>query len=149
MEENITGVPMVTMTLTPTKTMAPTPTEAPAKLTVYSHLSSFKGEQKGWFADIILDKFNVILTIQPDLYENEGEEKSADIIVFGTTGEMWLSVRIVQGSWNAIFADSEETFDAMVSGMLVQARECGYEDCISWCRQEAVKRFAMEQEARK
>lgn len=32
-------------------------------LTVYSQLSNYEGEQIGWFADILLDKFNVLSLI--------------------------------------------------------------------------------------
>lgn len=89
-DSKFTVTPTVTFAATPTEvpTEAPTtsPTEAPVELTVYSQLSSFWGEQQGWFAKIILDKFNVKLNIQPDIYDEEDELKKADILVFGGIG---------------------------------------------------------------
>ena len=35
----------------------------PVELTVYSQLANFSGEQVGWFAKLMLDKFNVKLMI--------------------------------------------------------------------------------------
>lgn len=76
-------------TVAPTEMPAPMPIETPIELTVYSQLSSFWGEQQGWFAKIMLDKFNVILNIQPDVFDTEEEWEQADIIVFGTAGEKY------------------------------------------------------------
>ncbi len=65
--------------------------EQPIELIVYSQLSSFMGEQEGWFADVLLDKFNVKLIITPDyeaVFEDiMGDKRAADIMVFGSTGE--------------------------------------------------------------
>ncbi len=38
--------------------------EAPITLTVHSDLSSYEGLQEGWFADVLLEKFNVVLDIK-------------------------------------------------------------------------------------
>lgn len=70
----------------PTELPAPTTTEAPVDLVVYSQVSGFQGEQQGWFAKVLADKFNVTLTILPDIPEEEGELEQADIIVFGGVG---------------------------------------------------------------
>ena len=87
----------------PTETPTPIPTEAPVELVVYSQLSSFWGEQQGWFANILLDKFNVKLYIQPDIYDEDNEEKKADILVFGSTGEKYqkLAKQGVLLDWEA------------------------------------------------
>ncbi len=77
-------------TETPRATETPVPTEAPIELTVYSQTSGYWGEQQGWFAKIMLDKFNVILYIQPDVYDEDSETDTADIIVFGNTGNRYL-----------------------------------------------------------
>lgn len=80
----------ITSTKAPTQTPPPTPTETlkePIELVVYSQLSSFIGEQQGWFAKEMLDRFNVKLYIQPDIYDEEEELEQADIIVYGSAGE--------------------------------------------------------------
>ena len=41
--------------------------DEPITLTVFSQLANYSGEQSGWSADILLDKFNVKLNIVPDL----------------------------------------------------------------------------------
>ncbi len=79
-------------TAAPTKTPVPTPTETPAEpieLVVYSQLSSFWGEQQGWFAKELLDRFHVKLSIRPDIYDEEEKPEQADIIVFGSAGETY------------------------------------------------------------
>ena len=59
-----------------------------------------------------------------------------------------VSECIVTGSWNAIYADSEDAFTAIVSSMCAGANACGYEECVLWCEEEAEKRFVSEQKAR-
>lgn len=55
---------------------------------------------------------------------------------------------IVNGSWDAIYAESDEEFERIVSEMLVRAEECGYEKCMAWCRYEAMRRHELEKEVR-
>lgn len=76
--------PTAEPTVEPTKTIAPTSTEEPVELTVYSQLSSYWGEQYGWFSKLLLDKFNVKLSITLDM--GEEEKQQADILIFGTLG---------------------------------------------------------------
>ena len=63
---------------------------APIELTVYSQLANFSGEQIGWFAQIMLEKFNVKLMIIPDsdgVFDTRMESGNlGDIVVFGSTG---------------------------------------------------------------
>ncbi|MBO5353513.1 MAG: extracellular solute-binding protein [Lachnospiraceae bacterium] len=91
----------------PTVTVTPTPIEQseenvmkeePVELTVYSQVSGFQGEQQGWFAKVLLDKFNVVLHIVPDLPEDEWKEKGTkgDILVFGSDGEVYRNA-VAQG----------------------------------------------------
>lgn len=78
--------------VSPTDTPTPLPTELPkepVELVVYSQLSSFWGEQQGWFAKELLDRFNVKLYIQPDIFDKEGDLEQADIIVLGSSGEFY------------------------------------------------------------
>ena len=62
--------------------------EEPVELIVYSELSSYNGEQAGWFAQVMLEKFNVKLMISPLLDFEEGLEQGflGDIMVFGSIG---------------------------------------------------------------
>lgn len=66
----------------------------PIELTVYSQLSSYVGEQQGWFAKIMLDKFNVRLNIICDsdgtFDERMKSGNMADIIVFGSTSGHYM-----------------------------------------------------------
>ncbi len=62
----------------------------PIELTVYSQLANFSGEQVGWFAKVLLDKFNVKLMIIPDsdgVFDTRMESGNlGDIVIFGSTG---------------------------------------------------------------
>lgn len=64
--------------------------EKPITLTIYSQLANFSGEQTGWSAQILLEKFNVIVNIVPDqdgVFETRMENGNlGDIIVFGSVG---------------------------------------------------------------
>lgn len=63
----------------------------PITLTVFSELANFSGEQTGWIAKILKEKFNVILNIVPStdgVFETRMESGSlGDIVVFGGDGE--------------------------------------------------------------
>ncbi len=62
----------------------------PVEIVVYSQLANYSGEQQGWCAKLLLDKFNVKLTIIPDsdgVFDTRMEAgKLGDIVVFGSTG---------------------------------------------------------------
>ncbi|MBQ7944784.1 MAG: hypothetical protein IJ326_12065 [Lachnospiraceae bacterium] len=55
---------------------------------------------------------------------------------------------IVTESWNAIYAESDEEYEKIVSKMVAGARACGYEQCMTWCKQEAERRRALEEDVR-
>lgn len=59
----------------------------------------------------------------------------------------WADVTecIREGSWAAVFAETEEEFEAQVDKMQQQALECGYEECVLWCENEALLRKASEE----
>lgn len=69
--------------------------DSPITLTVFSQLANYSGEQAGWSADILLEKFNVILNIVPDLngtYQTRMEAGDlGDIVVFGSNGDDYLN----------------------------------------------------------
>lgn len=60
-------------------------------LTVYSQLSNYEGEQIGWFADIMKEKFNVKLNIISNgdgVFDTRMESGNlGDIVIFGSDGE--------------------------------------------------------------
>ena len=60
-------------------------------LTVYSQLSNYEGEQIGWFADIMKEKFNVKLNIISNgdgVFDTRMESGNlGDIVLFGSDGE--------------------------------------------------------------
>lgn len=60
----------------------------------------------------------------------------------------WEQVKtcVVEGSWNAIYADTDEEFDKIVADMRTQAESYGYADCVEWSKNEAATRHALELE---
>ncbi len=80
--------------------------EAPVELVVYSQLANYSGEQTGWSAKLLQDKFNVKITIIPNsdgVFDTRMESGSlGDIVVFGATGNDYK--RAVKGGmlldWN-------------------------------------------------
>jgi len=51
---------------------------------------------------------------------------------------------IREGSWRAIYADSNAEFDAILAKMRSDAKEYGYDECVEWCRNEAILRKEAE-----
>jgi len=62
-------------------------------------------------------------------------------------GEEWANVTacIRDGSWDAVYAETEEEFWQIVEEMCRKADECGYADCVAWCEAEAAARKASEE----
>ena len=62
--------------------------EEPTQLVVYTELSGYDGVQQGWFAQVMLEKFNVILDIDSRFDFEEGVEAGfvGDIMIFGSLG---------------------------------------------------------------
>lgn len=64
--------------------------EETVTLTIYSQLANFSGEQMGWSAKILKDKFNVVVNIVPDqdgVYETRMESGNlGDIVIWGSDG---------------------------------------------------------------
>lgn len=63
----------------------------PIQLTVYSQLANYSGKLTGWFAKILLDKFNCEMTIIPDsdgTFDTRIESGNlGDIVVFGSNSD--------------------------------------------------------------
>ncbi len=80
---------------------AATGSEAPARpeitLDVFSLTSNFSGEQPGWFAKVVKDKFNIKLNIMSPQLEGADAKFSAqmasgnlgDIVIFGGADQKW------------------------------------------------------------
>ncbi|MGN0746546.1 MAG: extracellular solute-binding protein [Aristaeellaceae bacterium] len=70
--------------------------------------------------------------------------KSAELQV------IWAQVQecIKTNSWKAIYAESDEAFDAVVADMIKQANEYGYDQCVAFQQNEALARKAAEDEVR-
>ena len=68
--------------------------EPPITLTCYSQLANYSGEMQGWFAKILLDKFNVKINIVNEtggVYETRMEAGDlGDIVVWGSDGGDYL-----------------------------------------------------------
>lgn len=109
--ESVTDTPKATATEAPKSTDAPkasaTPTPELAEaadladiipqetltLNVYSQLANYEGIQIGWFADVVLEKFNVKLNI---INEGDGVFSTrmesgdlGDLVVFGNDGDQY------------------------------------------------------------
>lgn len=47
-------------------------------------------------------------------------------------------------SWRAIYAESEEEFNQIVSEMQARAKSYGYDECIAWCEAEAARKNELQ-----
>ncbi|MCR5153312.1 MAG: extracellular solute-binding protein [Lachnospiraceae bacterium] len=77
-----------------TSTPDDTKGEKPIEITVYSQLANFSGVQTGWSSKLLLDKFNVVITIIPDsdgVFDTRMEAGNlGDIAVFGSAGNDYI-----------------------------------------------------------
>ncbi|MFD1956088.1 extracellular solute-binding protein [Paenibacillus thailandensis] len=86
-------------------------------LDVFSMLSNFSGEQTGWFAKVIKDKFNIKLNIIASNLEGGGDTKFATMMASGNLGDL------------VIFGDDGQKYlDAIKAGMLVDWTKDGLLD---------------------
>ena len=62
---------------------------------------------------------------------------------------IWQQVAtcIKNGSWEAIYAKDDATFDSIVANMIAQANEYGYDQCVEFQENEAKLRAAAENDA--
>lgn len=51
-------------------------------------------------------------------------------------------------SWNAIYAKTDAEFDAIIAEYKAKAIEYGYDECIEFCKEQAARRKAAEDEAK-
>ena len=68
--------------------------EETVTLDVYDQLANYSGEQIGWFAQVMLDKFNVKLNIIPEsdgVYDTRMESGNlGDIVIWGADGDDYV-----------------------------------------------------------
>lgn len=81
--------------------------EEPVTLTVYTQLANYSGEQIGWFAQVMKERFNVVLNII-----NEGDGTFVTRMESGDLGDM-----VVFGN------DGDEYIQAVEAGMLYDWEE--------------------------
>ncbi len=66
---------------------------SPITLTVFSQLANFSGPIQGWGAQLLLDKFNVVMNIVPDqngaMQTRMEQGDLGDIVVFGSDGSSY------------------------------------------------------------
>ena len=79
-------------------------------------------------------------TVYPTISEYSMPEKDAELNL------KWdqVKVAVVNGTWNAIYAKDDATFDSVVSQMRTDAEAYGYQDCVDWCKEQAQIRFGMQ-----
>lgn len=85
-----------------------------------------------------LSQFQYLIS-KPNTYSSSS--KSEEL------GNKWAAVtEIVRtGSWNAIYAESEDAFEQKIQKMQRDAQKAGYKDCVKWCEKEAALRKASEE----
>jgi multiple sugar transport system substrate-binding protein/putative aldouronate transport system substrate-binding protein len=59
----------------------------------------------------------------------------------------WSQVKtaICNGSWKAMYADDDASFESLVSDMRSTCSGYGYDDCVSWCKDQAEKRYGLQE----
>lgn len=81
---------------------------------VFSMLSNFSGEQTGWFAHVLKEKFNVKLNIIASNLEGGGDIKFQSMMAGGDLGDL------------VVFGDTDSKYlDAIAAGMLLDWNKDG------------------------
>lgn len=111
-----TNAPASTNSTDPAATDAPA-TKEEITIDVFSMLSNFSGEQSGWFAKVVKDKFNIKMNIIASNLEGGGDTKFATMMASGDLGDL-----VVFGD------DGQKYLDAIKAGMLVDWTKDGMLD---------------------
>lgn len=61
------------------------------------------------------------------------------------TKEKNVNTTVVEGSWNAIYAKSDDEYDKIVADMIKTAQGYGYEEVMNFYRTQCAERFKLEQ----
>lgn len=90
--------------------------------------------------DSLFDDWNYVLS-PGTMYSATPRSEELDLI--------WQQVAtcIKNGSWEAIYAKDDATFDTIVANMVAQANEYGYDQCVEFQENEAKLRAAAEDAA--
>lgn len=58
----------------------------------------------------------------------------------------WSQVtdEVKNGSWRAIYADSDKEYEKIVNDMIKKCKSYGYDECVSWSKNEASRRKSLE-----
>lgn len=88
---------------------------------------------------------------------NEYMENSKEFVVApGTSFSMstkdtefkttWSQVtdEVKNGSWRAMYAESDQEYEKIVNDMIKKCKSYGYDDCVSWSKNEASRRKSLE-----
>ncbi|GIO12839.1 hypothetical protein J19TS2_23940 [Cohnella xylanilytica] len=93
------------------------PSREELTIDVFSMLSNFSGEQQGWFAKVVKDKFNLKLNIISSNLEGGGDVKFSAMMSSGDLGDL------------VVFGDDGQKYqDAIKTGMLLDWTENGLLD---------------------
>jgi multiple sugar transport system substrate-binding protein/putative aldouronate transport system substrate-binding protein len=59
----------------------------------------------------------------------------------------WDQVKkeVCNGSWKAMYTSDDAAFDAAVQDMTTQCQGYGYDECVSWCDDEAKTRYGLQE----
>ncbi len=89
----------------------------PYTIDIFSMLSNFSGEQQGWFAKAVKDKFNLTLNIIASNLEGGGDTKFSAMMAAGNLGDL------------VVFGDDGQKYqDAIKTGMLLDWTKNGLLD---------------------
>jgi len=93
------------------------PSRDPYQIDIFSMLSNFSGEQQGWFAKVVKDKFNLDLNIIASNLEGGGDVKFSAMMAAGNLGDL------------VVFGDDGQKYqDAIKTGMLLDWTQNGLLD---------------------
>ena len=121
-------------TAEPTATIAPTESalesvipDETVTLTVYTQLANYSGEQIGWFAKVMLDKFNVKLNIVNDgdgVFTTRMESGDlGDIVVFGNDTDEYSQAHEAGLLWDWEDEDILATYGTYIQDNMALALE--------------------------
>lgn len=97
-----------------------------------------------WRADMGVDSYTEYLSnFDHSISAPHNYAESAKSDELATTWEQ-VKTCIQNGSWQAIYAASDDEFDTIMAQMRADAASYGYQECIDWCANEASLRKAAE-----
>ena len=101
----------------------------------------WRTKRKATTADELIERGNYVLSPGTSYTQSE---KSDELKV---TWEQ-VTKELVEGSWDAIYAKTDAEFNKIVSQMRKTCEKYGYEECVDWSANEAVRRKNLEDAVR-